>query len=170
MTTKQFKTRNSKLDYLLESNKASSNNKYSQASIKSFLETLTKEHAANLTLTNKAVADSEKTCKDTTGKVDKLLSDIKNFMVDFCTSSECNTASTNTTINNYVSTIQSKKVALTKIHSEIQTNNSEFQTSISSKIEKLQYDLALENKIMDELAVKIEKVKVLSVNLSHANS
>ncbi|KAL7587596.1 hypothetical protein Lser_V15G40912 [Lactuca serriola] len=53
MTTEQFKAINTKLDSLLESTKAYSSNEYSPASIKAFLETLTKEHASNLALTNK---------------------------------------------------------------------------------------------------------------------
>ncbi|CAI9271214.1 unnamed protein product [Lactuca saligna] len=85
------------------------------------------------------------TCKETTEKVDKLLSDIQGFMEDFHNSSACNTVSTNSTINNLVSSLQSEKAGLMK------------------------EDLVLENKIMDELAVKTEKVKVLSIKLSSTN-
>lgn len=90
-------------------------------------------------------------------------------MEDFRTSYEFNTTSVNSVVNSLVSTLQSEKTNLTKVRTELQTDHSEFQTSISSKIENLQEDLALENKIMDEHAVKIEKVKVLSVKLSYAN-
>lgn len=41
-------------------------------------------------------------------------------------------------------------------------------SSIVSKIEKLQADLATENAIMDKLSIKTEKVKVLSTKLSYA--
>ncbi|CAH1427942.1 unnamed protein product [Lactuca virosa] len=124
MTARQFKALNSKLDSLLEFTKASSINGYPRL-------------LSKLTFTNNAIAHSKKTCTDTTEKVDKLLSDIKTFMEDFRSSSERNTASVNTAINSLVSTLQSKKAALTKVHTELQTNHSEFQTSISSKIEKL---------------------------------
>ena len=40
---------------------------------------------------------------------------------------------------------------------------------VVTKIEKLHDDLAVENVLMDKLAVKTEKVKVLSVHLSHAD-
>lgn len=42
--------------------------------------------------------------------------------------------------------------------------------SVVSKIEKLQADLAIENKIMDQLAQKTEKIKVLSTKLNYTNS
>ncbi|KAL7587925.1 hypothetical protein Lser_V15G40915 [Lactuca serriola] len=138
MTTEQFKAINTMLGSLLESTKAYSSNEYSQASVKAFLETLTKEHASNLALTNKTVTDSKKTCKETTEKVDKIYFDIKSFMEDFRSSSECNTTSANTTINSLISSLQSEKDALTNI--------------------------------MDELAFKTKRVKVLSVKLTHANS
>lgn len=43
-------------------------------------------------------------------------------------------------------------------------------TSVVSKIDKLQADLAIVNSLMDKLAVKTEKIKVLSAHLSHANA
>ncbi|CAI9269355.1 unnamed protein product [Lactuca saligna] len=45
---------------------------------------------------------------------------------------------------------------------------SQFSSSISSKITKLQDDLAMERKIMDALAVKTMKVKVLTVKLENS--
>lgn len=42
--------------------------------------------------------------------------------------------------------------------------------SVVSKIEKLQVDLAIENPLMDKLAIKTEKVKVIFTHLSHVNA
>ena len=44
---------------------------------------MTKVHATNLAKTNKAIKDSQNTCKDTTEKVEELLSDVQTFMGDF---------------------------------------------------------------------------------------
>lgn len=170
MTTGQFNALNTKMDSILESTKASYSNDYSQASVKAFFKTLTKEPTSNLALTDNAVADSKNTSKETTKKVDKLFSDIKSFMEEFLSSSERNTTSVDTTINSLVSSLQTEKDALTKVRSYIQTDNSEIQTSISSMIDKLYVDLAHENKIMDELAIKTDRVKVLLVMLMHVNS
>lgn len=41
--------------------------------------------------------------------------------------------------------------------------------SITSKIEKLQEDLPTENKIMDKIAIKTEKAKILKVQLANTN-
>lgn len=101
----QFKVLNTNLDSLLESSKASSNNDYSQASIKAFLNTLTKQNSVNLALTNKVVVDTEKIYNETTPKVEKLLSDVTTFMGDFKTSFETNTASVNMVLSGLSSTL-----------------------------------------------------------------
>lgn len=158
------------LDSLLESTKAWSSNEYSQASVKAFLETLTKEHASNLSITNKHIADSTQTCKEMAKKVAKLISDAQTFICNFHTSYESNTAKANPLISSLGTSLQTKKDALEKARIGIQSDNTEFHTSISSKIDKLQADFAHENKIMDERAVKTEQAKVLSVKLTHENS
>ncbi|CAI9281048.1 unnamed protein product [Lactuca saligna] len=56
----QFKSLNEKLDTLLESSKTSSNTAYSYESVKSLIETFTKEHAKSLDASTKAVENSEK--------------------------------------------------------------------------------------------------------------
>ncbi|XP_023762192.1 cell wall protein DAN4-like [Lactuca sativa] len=169
ITKGQLKALNEKMDSLLESTKASSHSDYSQEAVKAFFETLTKEHFANLDKTNQAIENSASVCKETTEKVDKLLSDVKTFMVDYQTSLESNTTKANQVISNLRTTLHNEKAALEKVRTGLQTDNTKFQTSITSKIEKLHEDLALENKIMDDLVVKTKKVKVLSVKLANAN-
>lgn len=90
-------------------------------------------------------------------------------MGNFRTSFETNTTKENQVITSLGSTLHTDKVALDMIRTDLQTDNTEFQTSISSKIEKLQEDLAMENKIMDELPLKIEKLNVMSVKLTYVN-
>lgn len=72
-------------------------------------------------------------------------------------------------ITNLGTTLHSEKATLEKLRTGMQTNYTEFQSFISSNIEKLQDNLAIEKKIMDELTVKTEKVKVMSVKLTHVN-
>ncbi|CAI9281518.1 unnamed protein product [Lactuca saligna] len=55
-----------------------------------------------------------------------------------------------------------------KLHADISTSNSKFQTSISSTLCKFQEDLAVERKIMNELARQTTQVKTQSVKLKHA--
>ncbi|CAI9260277.1 unnamed protein product [Lactuca saligna] len=139
VTREQLKAVNEKLDSFLQSSKASSTGYYSQATIKSFLETLTKEHSANLEKMNKAV-------------------DLFVY-----SSFESNTAKTNEVISSLGSTLKTEKEKLEVVCTSLQTDYVEFNSSIISKIIKLQDDLAMERKIMDALAIKTEKVKVLIV-------
>lgn len=82
---------------------------------------------------------------------------------------ETNTAKANAVIISLGNTLRTEKDALENVHTSNQSDNSELNTSISSKIEKLQDDLAIESKIMDALASKTTRVKVLSAQLTNAN-
>lgn len=75
-------------------------------------------------------------------------------MVNFRSSSENNTATMNKMIEGFSSSLKAKKEALSKIYAEIKVDNAELHSTLSTKIEKLQEDLAIKNKIMDELAEK----------------
>lgn len=65
----KFKDLNEKLDMILESTKSSSSFEYMLASHRALIETLTKEHDANLAKSIKVVEDYEKTCKEMTKKL-----------------------------------------------------------------------------------------------------
>lgn len=67
------------------------------------------------------------------------------------------------------STLQAEKEALSRVCSTIQLANSELNIGIESKIEKLQSDLVVENNLMDKLAQKTEKSKVLTLMLNYDN-
>ncbi|CAI9293042.1 unnamed protein product [Lactuca saligna] len=169
VTRGQLKTINEKLDSLLQASKASSSDEYSQATMMSLLQTLTKEHSANLEKTNKAVDTSTSVCNTTTEKVNKLITDALLFIEKFQTSFEFNTTKANEVIYGLGSTLKTEKVKLEEVHTGIQKDNVELNSSFSSKITQLQDDLASEIKIMVALAVKTENVKVLTVKLEHAS-
>lgn len=157
------------MDTLLESSKSSSNSEYSFKSHKALIETLTKEHAKNLGNSTKAVENSEKTVRETTEKVEKLLSDVTQFMAEFQKSSDQNTAFANKVLTSLGTTLLTEKEVLSKVHSELRVDNAKMSAFIVSKIKNLQEDLATKNKLMDKLAIKTEKTKVLSLRLSQAN-
>ncbi|CAI9280548.1 unnamed protein product [Lactuca saligna] len=136
VTRGQLKEIHEKLYLLLHALKASSTDDYSQATVKSLLDTLTKEHSAKLENMNNAVDASTTVCKNTTETVDKLITDAR--------------------------------AKLWEVHTGLKIDNDQFNSSISSQIFKLQDDLAMERKIMNALAVKTEKVKVLTVKLKNA--
>ncbi|CAI9294098.1 unnamed protein product [Lactuca saligna] len=79
------------------------------------IETLSKEHVVILTKSNKDVEDSKKTCKDTTEKVEKLLSEVTTFMGTFQSSFESNTTNVNKLISSLVATLHTEKASLEKL-------------------------------------------------------
>lgn len=66
------------------------------------------------------------------------------------------------------STLQTEKAAFSKVRTEIQDDNAELQTFTTSRLPKLQEDLVIDNSLMDTLAVKTVKIKVIYVQLSLA--
>ena len=74
-------------------------------------------------------------------------------MVDFRRSSDKSTEAANKVITSLGSTLQTEKAVLSKVHTEIQVDNAELQTSITTQLDKLQEDLAIENLLIDKHAV-----------------
>ena len=117
---------------------------------------------------NKAVDASVTICNETTENVDNLISNATSFMNNFQTSFESNTTKANEVIANLDSSLKVARAKLQKVRTGITTDHEEFKSSISSQISKLQDDLAMEIKIMDSLAIKTEKIKVLTIKLEQA--
>ena len=115
----QFKALNSKLDNLLESSKTSSRTEYSYEFVKSLIETFTKDHAKSLDSSTKAVENSEKTVREATKNVEKVANDVTEFMVDFRRSSDKSTKAANKFIAIFGTTLQTEKVALSKVRTKI---------------------------------------------------
>ncbi|CAI9266615.1 unnamed protein product [Lactuca saligna] len=164
----KLKSIHEKLDSLLKASNPSSTDYYSQASFKSIIETLTKEHSSNLENMNKVVDASATICNKMTKKGNKLISDATSFMNNFQTSFESNTTKPNESIANLGSSLKAEREKLQGIRTGITTDHEEFKYSISSQVSKHQDDLAMESKIIDSLAIKNEKVKVLTVELEQA--
>ncbi|CAI9299228.1 unnamed protein product [Lactuca saligna] len=122
----------------------------------------------NLDKTNQVVEASASFCKEMTKKFDKLINDARYFMRTFHNSFETNTANANTLISSLGSALHTEKDKLEEVGTGIQFDNSELNSSISSKIDKLHEDLEMENKIMDQMIVKTENVKVLTVKMEQA--
>ncbi|CAI9295717.1 unnamed protein product [Lactuca saligna] len=112
VTKGKLKAIHEKLDSLLQASKPSSSHDYSQASIMSIIETLTKEYSSNLEKMNKAVDASTLVYNKTTEKVNKLISDAICFMNNFSSSFETNTTRANEVLANLGSSLQAKRAKL----------------------------------------------------------
>lgn len=73
----------------------------------------------------------------------------------------------NKVFEGFCTSLNAEKEALSLIGSDIKIENVELPSSVVLWIEKLQADLTIENKIMDELAEKNQKTKVLAQKLKH---
>ena len=129
------------------------------------VEMLTKGHAKVLEDLTKEIEVSKKTISETTEKVEKLHQHDTSFMVEFRTSDDINIEAMNKVIAGFQTSLHAKKEALSLVLSQIKLNNTEQNAYVVLKIEKLQKDLAAKNNIMDKLAEKTEKAKILLVKL-----
>lgn len=69
----------------------------------------------------------------------------------------------NKVIAGFHNSLQADKEALSVVCVAIKVQNADLNASILTKIENLQEDLAIENKIMDQLVETTQKTKFLSV-------
>ncbi|CAH1443363.1 unnamed protein product [Lactuca virosa] len=88
-------------------------------------------------------------------------------MEDYKDTYNANTVTTNKAIQNVGALFQTEKAKFVELHKVLQSEHEAFQSSIAANITKLQEDLAKENKLMDALAVKEEKCKVLETKLHY---
>ncbi|CAI9293451.1 unnamed protein product [Lactuca saligna] len=112
ITRGQLKAINETLDSLLHATNTSSTNDYSQATIKSILDTLTNEHSSNLENMNKAVDASAILYNNMTEKLNKLINHAQVFMEKFESSIESNTTKANEAISILGLTLKTEKVKL----------------------------------------------------------
>ncbi|CAI9282934.1 unnamed protein product [Lactuca saligna] len=90
-------------------------------------------------------------------------------MADINFAEEKNTTNENKVIENLTATLHIEKEALQKVCSDLQTDHSSFESSISSQFVKLQEDPTVESRIMDELALETTRVRMLSMKLTTTN-
>lgn len=90
-------------------------------------------------------------------------------MAEFRRSSDENTDTINKVIVGLGSTLRTEQEVLSHVRSEIKLDNTKLNTSVVSKIEQLQKDLAVENNLTDKLAQKTENAMILSFKLQYMN-
>lgn len=91
-------------------------------------------------------------------------------MAEFRTTADTNTKAVNKVIASFHTSLHQEMESLSTDHSAIAVDNAKLNASIFTNIEKLQTDLVIEDKIMDELDEKTQKAKVLSVKLKTLQS
>ena len=91
-------------------------------------------------------------------------------MSDLNTFAEANVIKATEAVSKLSTSLKSERKKLEKLHSGISDDNTTFQSSISTRLTKFQDDLAIESKIMDELALCTTQVRTQTIKLKHARS
>ncbi|XP_023730368.1 uncharacterized protein At4g04980-like [Lactuca sativa] len=167
---RHLKDLNEKLDKLLASSSSSSSTStYSDAAIKALIETSIKQHDESIQKATEAVDASARSCQKATKEVASLISDAKIFLEYLQGAVETNTNKVNNAIESLSKCLQAEKENFDSVRSSLQANQTTLLSSINNLLDKLQADLAMENKIMDELARKTTLLEVESIQLNQAN-
>ncbi|XP_023736528.1 uncharacterized protein LOC111884433 [Lactuca sativa] len=140
----EFKSIHEKLDQLLLTSSTSTSEAYSKADVEAILELVTKEHTANSSSFSKVVSDSAAVCKETTEKVDKLITDTRVFMDEYQVTYNNNTSTTNKVIQNVGAMFKGEKTSFVELRTEFKSDHEAFQASVDAKLSKLQANLAME--------------------------
>ncbi|KAL7593890.1 hypothetical protein Lser_V15G33732 [Lactuca serriola] len=133
VTKRHLKDLNDKLDQLLSSSSTSSN-AYSEAAIKALLATFVKEHDTSITNVVKAIDASTSTCQKAS-----------------IAAAQKNAQRVNASVENLTRSLQAEKKHFEETRKAIQTANTELHTSVDYRLTQLEAEIAVENKIMDEL-------------------
>lgn len=118
-----------------------------------------KDHEASIQKATKVVDASTLSCKKATDEVATLISDSKVLLESLQATAETNTNKVDATIESLSKSLLVEKDKFDLVRKSLQTDHSTLKTSINSHLDKLQADLATENKIMAELVRNTTIVK-----------
>ncbi|XP_023739506.1 lisH domain-containing protein C1711.05-like [Lactuca sativa] len=162
VTKRHLKAVNDKLDQLLSS---SSSSAYSDAALKALFSSVVQEHNASLTAAAKAidastsqsqkasfaVEASTKECKDTTAKVDKLIYEAHLFLDSLQAAAQKNSQTMNASVDNLQRSLQAKRSNFEAACQAIEAANATLHDDVNDRLTQLEAELAVENRIIDEL-------------------
>ncbi|XP_023737212.1 uncharacterized protein LOC111885160 [Lactuca sativa] len=143
---------NENLDKLLSSSSQTPSESYSEVSIKAMLATFVKEH-------DSSISNAAKDIEASTSSFQKAT---------IAAAAQKNAQTITASVDNLTTSLQAEKKHFEEARQSLNSENTELQTLIHAHLYKLQADLALENKVMDELALKTTKVKTQALKLTQA--
>nr|KAJ0227884.1 hypothetical protein LSAT_V11C100043130 [Lactuca sativa] len=128
-----------------------------------------KQHDESIQKAAKAVDASILSCKKASEGVATFISDAKLLLESLKEAPESNTNKFNIAIESLSTSLQAEEDKFDSVRTSLQADQATLLSSITSPLDKLQVDLAMENKIMDELARKTTLLEVQSIKLTQAN-
>ncbi|CAI9297638.1 unnamed protein product [Lactuca saligna] len=167
VTKRHLKDLNDKLDTLIDSSSTFSS-AYSEATVKSILETVLQRHESSIQNAKDDVDASTMSSKKVVDAVKSLVHDARIFLESLQGASETNSNKVNATIESLSKTFQDEQAKFDQVRSGLQADQTSFQSSVASRLEKLQEELSFENRVMDELDRQTTMIKTQIVHLNQA--
>nr|KAJ0186294.1 hypothetical protein LSAT_V11C900455370 [Lactuca sativa] len=170
VTKRHLKAVNKKLDQLLSS---SSSGAYSEAALKAFatLSTAAKAIEASTSQCQQAslvVDASTKECKEATAKFDKVVSEAHLFLDSLQVAAAKNAQTFNASVENLQRSLQSERSNLEAARQAIESANETLHAIVNDRLTQLEAELAVENRIMDELDRRTSQLKMQNHKLRTA--
>ncbi|CAI9277392.1 unnamed protein product [Lactuca saligna] len=177
VTKRHLKAINEKLDQLLSS---STSGAYSEAALKALFSSVVTEHSVALSSATKtieastsecqqasiAVDASTKECKEAIAKVDKLVSEAHLFLDSLQAAATAKNAQTvNALVENLQRFLQSENSNLEVGRQAIEAANTTLHANVNVCLTQLEAELAVENRIMDDLDRRTSQLKMQNLKL-----
>ena len=108
-------------------------------------------------------------CKKTSEDVATFISNVKLLLQSLKEAAATNAKKVNSAIKSLSTSLRDEKDKFDSVRNILLADQVTLLSSITSRLDKLQVELAMENKIMDELACKNTLLKVHSIKLTQAN-
>ncbi|XP_023738707.1 pollen-specific leucine-rich repeat extensin-like protein 2 [Lactuca sativa] len=150
VTKRHLKVVNEKLDQLLSS---SSSGAYSQAALKALFSSVVTEHIATLSATAKAIEASTSQCQQAT----------------LAAAAAKNAQAVNASVENLQRSLQSERSNLEAARQAIEAANKTLHANVYDRLTQLEAELAVENRIMDELDRRTSQLKLQTHKLRTIN-
>ncbi|XP_052627717.1 uncharacterized protein LOC128134244 [Lactuca sativa] len=181
VTKCHLKVVNEKLDQLLSS---SSSGAYSEATLKALFSSVVTEHSATLSAAAEAIEASTsqcqqaylavdastKECKEATEKVDKLVSEAHLFLDSSHVAATKNAQNVNASVENLQRSLQSERSNPEAARQAIEEANETLHANVNDRLTQMEAELAVENRIMDELDRRTAQLKLQTHKLRTANA
>ena len=108
-------------------------------------------------------------CRKTSEDVATFISDVKLLLESLKEAAATNAKKVNSAIKSLSTSLRDEKDKFDSVRNILLADQVTLLSSITSRLDKLQVELAMENKIMDELARKTTLLEVQSVKLTQMN-
>ncbi|XP_052622562.1 uncharacterized protein LOC128127878 [Lactuca sativa] len=165
VTKRHLKAVNEKLDQLLSS---SSSGAYSEAALMAVFSSVVTEYSASLSAATKAIEASTSQCQQASLAVDACTKKCKDATAK--AAAKKNAQTVNASVEKLQRSLQSERSNLEAARQAIKAANESLHANVNDRLTQLEAELAVENRIMDELDRRSSQLKMQNYKLCTANA